>query len=785
MKKIKLSLIVILFTGINYLNSQEQTSLSQENVSVELVLKNYLKAIGGEDAIEKVQNKIQKTSMVSVMNFGGNTTTTKSKMIQSFTKDGKMVSISGVNDDFSSYIYFDGKKGYTYLKAFKNKTPFTPEITSMYKKIKIFPTDFDLSTYDENVATEKFNGEDCYVLNQVSNPAGTEMKTQLYYSKETGLLIGSKVKTDQMESVTYITDYKEVDGILASFQQTSKSELAGGNSMSSSLRIVDLEYNGNIGPYFKEDYKLAAKQIASIDAANSAHNEKLSSLASVNLDDISSAKSISNSTSSPTENKVNFGSNKRDLALKAYLENKNRETSSSTVTSASTVSSTGKKTDVEDLEKEYNDFKDLKYRRSSLYTMMINDAKRERNNIIRNSFGNSELSPKFNDHNIGPYLIEGEGAQKDQTKNIENYLNRNNIAKELVAKWFNRSPDGYFNMDLIAERGQYNASDLSNQIANSSIRGNALLKDAGTELIGNTFLIVYDYKYTNKEKSAKKRGGFLNAVSSVASFIPGAEDVVTVANTAKIASDVVGKGYYIVTTTYLYQLVWDDETANTFYEKYWIDASNADPKKRDAFDKTDLFKLKYVGSEVSRNNLQSTIFTTKSNDQLIEIATVRAIDKNIGKLQRTFEEFRVKTPLLSGDPISAKIGTKEGIEKGDRFEVLEQTIDEEGITSYKRVGVIKVDSKNIWDNAYLSEEQEIATVKEPTKTGAVTKGIGSALSKKIPYLSLFNKKKKNKKKKKKKVKKIKKEEEQKEKLEYTLFKGKGKYASGMLIRQIN
>ena len=315
---------------------------------------------------------------------------------------------------------------------------------------------------------------------------------------------------------------------------------------------------------------------------------------------------------------------------------------------------------------------------------------------------------------------------------------------------------------------------MSKQLAETSIRGKSLLKDAGTELIGNTFIIVYDYKYTNKEQSAKKRGGFFKAISSIASVIPGADDIVSVAETAKLASDVIGKGYYVRTTTYLYKLVWDDDTANTFYSQYWVDSSNPDTDKRDAFDKSTAFKLKYVGSEVSRNNLQSTIFTTKSNDELIEIATIRAVDKNIGKLQRTFEEFRVKTPLLSGDPISAKIGLKEGIEKGDKFEVLEQLMDEDGITSYKRVGVIKVDKNNIWDNLYLSDEEKAAKKKNPK---------AKKTKKNNPLGSLFGNKKK-KKKKKKAV--IVKETKKEDKPEYTIFTGKsGKFYSGMLIRQIN
>jgi hypothetical protein len=270
-----------------------------------------------------------------------------------------------------------------------------------------------------------------------------------------------------------------------------------------------------------------------------------------------------------------------------------------------------------------------------------------------------------------------------------------------VAKWFNRDANGNFNMDLIAERGQYNASEIDVKVAQSSVRGKAMLADAGRELLGNTFVIVYDYKYTNKEEQAKKRGGLLDVISTVAS-VAGYDDVANIATGLRVASDVVGKGYFVRTTSYLYRLVWNDDVANEFYTYLWNDASDSDSKRKELFDRSDLFKLEYVGSEVSRNNLQSTIFTSKSDNQLIEIATTRAVDKNIGKLQRTFEEFRVKTPLLNTDPIAAQIGTKEDVEKGDKFEVLEQILDEDGTTYYDKVGTIKVD--DVWDNAYLADE---------------------------------------------------------------------------------
>lgn len=377
----------------------------------------------------------------------------------------------------------------------------------------------------------------------------------------------------------------------------------------------------------------------------------------------------------------------------------------------------------------------LKYRRSSLYTMMINDENREHFGVIRDAFGNSELSEKFNNHNIGPYLINAPGGQdeEDQSEVISDYLNRNGVARALVAKWFNRNGNGDFNMDLVAARGSYNASDLDVKVAMGSERGQALLADAGEELIGNTFVIVYDFRYTNKEETAKKVGGLLNIVSSVAS-IAGADIIATAADGVNLGAQVMGKGYGVKTVSYLYRLEWNEEIANAFYNDYWMDTSTHDDQRKVAFENSDLFKLKFVGTESIKANLQSTVFSSKNDSDLIRIATIKAQDKGISTLQRSFEEFRTKSPLLTGDPITAKIGIKEGLEKGDKFEVLEQVLDKHGRTEYKRVGVIKVDKNAIWDNSYLNEE--IA------------------------------------------------ENESQE--EFTTFKGNdGKFASGMLIRQIN
>ena len=383
-----------------------------------------------------------------------------------------------------------------------------------------------------------------------------------------------------------------------------------------------------------------------------------------------------------------------------------------------------------------NDATGIKYRRSSLYTVMINNTSRERAEVIKDAFEKSPLPEKFNDHNLTVASIDVtyNSNANDLVNNLNSYFLTKKIAKELVAKWFNRNEKGCFNMDLIKERGEYNASNIDLNLAKSSARGLALLADAGEELISNTYVVINDFRFTNKEEVANKAKaglGLLNVVSTLA----GGPDLSAATTIASAGATIAGKGYTVRTNSYLFQLVWNAEVAATFYQNYWMDESSYNESKKQAFDESDLFTLKYIGTETGLADLQSTIFTNKTEDELIYKATSKAVDNGIAKLQRKFEEFRVKVPLYSTNPLSAKIGKKEGLEAGDRFEVLEQVQDAEGKLSYVRKGVITVDGKNIWDNTNTIEELEEA-------------GKNTNIN------------------------------------QYTIFNGSGDYAPGMLIRQI-
>ena len=379
---------------------------------------------------------------------------------------------------------------------------------------------------------------------------------------------------------------------------------------------------------------------------------------------------------------------------------------------------------------EENSTASIKYKRSSLYTMMVQDNGRQYANVISQTFIEAPLPEKFNDHDLSEKVIPLASRANEQYT-IDMYLNTNAIAKSLVAKWFNRSEKGTFNMDVIAQRGNYNATVTDLKIAALSARGNAMLSDAGEELIGNTFVVINDFRYTNKEEVANKAKTGL-ALLSIASSLAGGPDLSSATTLASAGLTVAGKGYVIKNTSYLYRLVWNEEVAAEFYKEYWMDDASFSLAKKAAFENSNIFSLKYIGHESAFADLQSNAFTNKTEEELITRATVKAVDAGIAKLQRKFEQFRTKTPLYTANPPTAKIGLKEGLQPGDRFEVLEATQDEAGKINYVRKGVIKVD-RDIWDNRFEVGEVQNA--------------------------SLLN--------------------------QYTTFRGSGNFYPGMLIRQID
>jgi hypothetical protein len=420
---------------------------------------------------------------------------------------------------------------------------------------------------------------------------------------------------------------------------------------------------------------------------------------------------------------------------------------------------------------------ELKYRRSSLHLILLESEDFPRKDVVVKAYHEAPFPDKYNNHAIpvtgvdpsayalteaekvssgtkktgmaafGASMLSGATAgiidkdAADMPVITDKIVKDKKIANLIVAKWFNRQPDGSFDMKLVGERGSYNATEMQANIAKGSARGTASLSDAGEELIGNTFVVLTKLKFISNEPiaAAIRDIAKLKANNLPAMFQPAAYKVLDMAyNKAK-------EGYSVWTTSYLYRLKWNDSIAAVFYNDLWMEKGKIDKKKKAAFDNTDLFKMEYIGSEKSSSLVTFSLKETRTEDQIVALATVRNVEHVFAKLQKAYEVFKPKTPIYSGDPVTAKIGMKEGLEGGEKFEVLEQTVDPKtGLTTYIKKGTVTVDKKQIWDNRFNAGEE----------------------------ISDSDNKDKDKK------------DKDKPTIDRTYFKGGGKFYAGMLLRQI-
>ena len=388
---------------------------------------------------------------------------------------------------------------------------------------------------------------------------------------------------------------------------------------------------------------------------------------------------------------------------------------------------------------------ETEYRRSSLYTIMIPDeGLGEAKELVTGTFDTIPIPDKFNDHNLAVRSIDlsaitvtpeevkavsgsGKGMKKmlggllkgagkaaasaatggavsTQVNNDDEvvakllkYFKENHVGNQLVAKWYNRSAEpvdgAYFNYNLIADRGLYSASQEELAAAKQTRGGEVKIMDAAAaDLIPRTFVMATRYNYLSAEE----------VIAMVTQGLGGAAGGAIGGATA-LAGQALAKvlhGYFVTTSTYLFRLDWTPELQAEFESKYMTATDLT------AFDLSDAYQLKYVGK--TKDFAPATLKLTVKGDaaeRLIKRATVRATDASIAKLQRKHDEFKTLATLhIDGDRLYAYIGKKEGVKSGDKYEVLEQRLNEDGTIEMKRVGTIKVAKDKVWDNRFGAGE---------------------------------------------------------------------------------
>jgi hypothetical protein len=395
---------------------------------------------------------------------------------------------------------------------------------------------------------------------------------------------------------------------------------------------------------------------------------------------------------------------------------------------------------------------ELKYRRSSLSMILVESHKLPNNEKIEEAYANFPFPDKYNEHNIEQLsftptayeitdedriaaggkapskggkmmgkigggmlksntggLVDLDTLAKDVPLQIERFIQDKEVAKQLVAKWFNRTADGKMDYELIKSRGLYSALEEDKELANATASAEDYLFDM--ELIGNTFVVFNRLKFTPNEPVAKLT---LEAALASANEIEMEMARLGAVKAANAAYEKMKEGYTVFTKTWLYQLHWNDTVARTF-TSYFLN-ENIDAVA--AWDTTKLFKLNLVGEELSSSIVTFSFKEKRTEDQIITLSVNRNVDAVLAKLQKKYEVFRPITPMASVGPVTARIGLKEGLEGGESFDVLESRKDAKtGQYKYVSVGSVSVDKKQpIWDNRF-KEKPDIEALVEAALAG--------------------------------------------------------------------
>ncbi|MBI5218785.1 MAG: hypothetical protein HY958_07640 [Bacteroidia bacterium] len=298
-------------------------------------------------------------------------------------------------------------------------------------------------------------------------------------------------------------------------------------------------------------------------------------------------------------------------------------------------------------------------------------------------------------------------AGKDTTKprKAKEVLAQQKFAHKIIGKWFNMTPDGTVSLETIFKRGQYNATDADYKAAMDSKRKDASLKDAGYELIKNSYIVAIDFGniltmeeyYEQMEKNKKALG----AITSAAGM----------GNIAGGKNKRPKTGYITDIRAYLYQVDFSSDVMQTFWDMFQ-EIKGDDTKWKIDVSKYDAMSipLKFVkevsfprveGNEYKTGHLLAPA-TPSTKEQLFVKLVNNGFEAAEMMFTRKVPAFRVKAPVAEAKKsfifpnVKAKIGKKESVKLDKRFFVYEKVEDKGKVVS-KRRGVVRA-SNDIVDN---------------------------------------------------------------------------------------
>ncbi|MBE9487548.1 MAG: hypothetical protein IMY73_00020 [Bacteroidetes bacterium] len=289
------------------------------------------------------------------------------------------------------------------------------------------------------------------------------------------------------------------------------------------------------------------------------------------------------------------------------------------------------------------------YNRNSIAIITVKNKKW--NKEIVSASSNYDYS-KFDINEIDSkeLKLDGLSPNGDRAKFIDSLVENSDLGKEVISYWFGRKANGEMNVDRVAKRAVYNANDADYDNSIASKRGTAMIEDMGFDLVKSSYIFVIDnprIEYSRKNKS-----------------------------------------YDINSVLYVFRVEYTQEIEASIFET-WINESDT-PKVRDHKNKC-------------FNNIKiplKLVYTTKnaSSSSDINLAFKYIYDGLFYNLEKDMESMAVGSYIENVNPITAKIGTKEGLKNGRRYFAYKYKEGRDGELKKVKKGVLRAtviaDNKN-------------------------------------------------------------------------------------------
>lgn len=292
-------------------------------------------------------------------------------------------------------------------------------------------------------------------------------------------------------------------------------------------------------------------------------------------------------------------------------------------------------------QEKVRDVVDDDYVRSSISVIVVNRGDNY-DGMVYNAVNTIGFGEKFdiNDIPTDRIMVRSPRRHAADMEKITSVLDQQEVGNEIISFWYMRDRNGMMSDELILKRGMYSVRDQD--ILNSQVSkvGISALGERGYDLVAGSYVFVLDYYNLSRRDDT----------------------------------------YSVEVNAVIYKLAYDEDMLSQVYDAWIYDDDTTEEKRR----KNNIFNSIDVPLELVTNVVASGSSLSSYQD-----AISTAYSNAIYRSEKSVEEWNVTSSIISTRPLKAKIGTKEGVRNGQRFQVHKIVEDRKGNVNSRSVGYVR------------------------------------------------------------------------------------------------